>query len=510
MRRMRKPFVAVAIVAVAVVAAGLTHAWPFKRGHRDARPNLVVVLVDDQALNTFNRRVMPETFARVVDPGTRFSHGLAVPPLCCPYRAGLLTGQYPHNHGALKNDYALLREKENVLPVWLRRAGYRTGLVGELMNEHQNVLGDAGMPPGWDRVFLIHQAAYYGYSVNDQGELREFGYDADDYSTDVLNREATAFIQDAAATDRPFFLLLAHVAPHNSRTEGLRHPCHWRAPMSPPGYRDWGEFRDDPLPRPASFDEADIADKRAEKIVDAPRISPRGRELIRKELNCTKAAMRAVDRGIADLDQALDDADVADNTVVVYASDNGLFHGQHRLENKGLPYEPAWRVPMAIRAPARAIADAPSVVGDQASNIDLAPTFLELAHATPCDDLDGCRRIDGRSLMPLLQGQDPGAFRGRGVLSETGYARWHLDCRRYTAFRDRRWTLMRHNTWDPDARRCRRLGEELYDRWRDPEELDNRLAGPIASQVRREHRNLSQRLDRLEDCSGHDGPVPCE
>jgi N-acetylglucosamine-6-sulfatase len=146
MRRLRKPLAAVAIVAVAVVAAGLTHAWPFKRAKPDDRPNVVVVLVDDQALNTFNRRVMPETFARVVDPGTRFRNGLAVPPLCCPYRAGLLTGQYPHNHGALKNDYSLLREKDNVLSAWLERAGYRTGLVGELMNQHQRCWARRGSP----------------------------------------------------------------------------------------------------------------------------------------------------------------------------------------------------------------------------------------------------------------------------------------------------------------------------------------------------------------------------
>jgi N-acetylglucosamine-6-sulfatase len=275
MSRLRNPLAAVAILAAALVTAGLTHAWPFKRAKPDDRPNVVVVLVDDQALNTFNPRVVPETFARVVDPGTRFRNGLAVPPLCCPYRAGLLTGQYPHNHGALKNDYSLLREKDNVLSVWLERAGYRTGLVGELMNEHQKVLGETGIPPGWDRVFLIHQAAYYDYTVNDQGELREFGYDDADYSTDVLNRAAAEFIRDAADGERPFFLLLAHVAPHNSRTEALRHRCHWHAPMSPPGHHDWLEFRDDPLPRTASFNEADITDKRAEKIADAPRIGPR-------------------------------------------------------------------------------------------------------------------------------------------------------------------------------------------------------------------------------------------
>ncbi len=112
-------------------------------------PNFVMILVDDQAMNTFKPAYMPRTFDDIVDQGTRFRNGIAAPPLCCPDRAGILTGQYPHNHGVFSNipGYPDLRDPQDTLPVWLQRAGYHTGLVGKYMNHYTAVRRPALLRP---------------------------------------------------------------------------------------------------------------------------------------------------------------------------------------------------------------------------------------------------------------------------------------------------------------------------------------------------------------------------
>ena len=117
-------------------------------------PNFLIVLSDDQAQNSFKPAYMPHTFADIVDQGTRFLNGVAAPPLCCPDRAGILTGQYPHNHGVFSNDpgYPTLRDPGDTLPVWLSQAGYRTGFVGKFLNGYGRY-NKAPPAPGFDSWF---------------------------------------------------------------------------------------------------------------------------------------------------------------------------------------------------------------------------------------------------------------------------------------------------------------------------------------------------------------------
>src|SRR4051812_28499432 len=143
------------LVALATLAIGIdARAGAGREGAMAAAgqpPNFLVVLVDDQSMNSFKRAYMPRTFDRIVDRGTRFPSGVAAPPLCCPDRAGTLTGQYPHNHGVFTNTpgYASLRQPRNTLPVWLQRAGYRTGFVGKFLNGYTDVAGPTPAP-GFD------------------------------------------------------------------------------------------------------------------------------------------------------------------------------------------------------------------------------------------------------------------------------------------------------------------------------------------------------------------------
>src|SRR3954466_6567886 len=160
-------------------------------------PNFLIVLADDQAQNSFKRAYMPRTFANIVNAGTRFPDGVAAPPLCCPDRAGILTGQYPHNHGVFSNDpgYPSLRDPQNTIPVWLQRAGYRTGFVGKYLNHYTDEAG-ASPPPGVDTWFgAVGPPRYYYYDVSVDGEFRHFGTDRSAYSTDVFTRKARLFLR---------------------------------------------------------------------------------------------------------------------------------------------------------------------------------------------------------------------------------------------------------------------------------------------------------------------------
>ena len=133
-------------------APGLANAAP-----GGGRPNIVLIQTDDQAYKQLTRRAMPRTKRLLGRRGTSFTDYIVSTPQCCPSRASLITGQYPHNHGATSNmvGYPGLVDKGNVLPVWLREAGYRTIHVGKFMNGYDRFTGPAQVPPGWNQWRLV-------------------------------------------------------------------------------------------------------------------------------------------------------------------------------------------------------------------------------------------------------------------------------------------------------------------------------------------------------------------
>src|SRR5436190_23108709 len=250
-------------------------------------PNFVVILMDDQGQNSFQARYMPQTFRWIVDPGTDFVDGLAAPPLCCPDRAGFLTGDYPHNSGVFSNHpgYSTLRAKANTLPVWLSRAGYRTATIGKYLNHYY---GEEGLKPapGWGTWFAqTNREQYYDYAISDGGVERHYGSDRSDYSTDVFTRRAINFIRGSAP--KPFFLWLPYNAPHGVKDPGPGCGSHNPAP---PTKSSLERFRHAPLPQPRSFNERDVADKPT-AIAKLPRINRRDLRHIQRGWRCTLATM---------------------------------------------------------------------------------------------------------------------------------------------------------------------------------------------------------------------------
>jgi len=451
-------------------------------------PNVVVVMVDDQSRVTFNRDVMPRTFDMIDDGGTEL-RGYALPPLCCPSRAGFLTGQYPHNHGVLANHWGMLKDPENTLPDWLDAAGYRTGFFGKYLNRFTPSPKPA---TGFDSWFEIRNAGYYEYKYSDNGKPETAGDDGADYSTTVLTQRSLAFLYEKS--EAPFFLYTSYVAPHTRKSD---HPtCGNKSPE--PLDRDWQQFRDAPIELPAGYNEQDVSDK-PRSVRNLKALPDRYARIEKDHLRCTMAAMRAVDRGVGDLRSAIDEIGAANNTVFIYLSDNGYYFGEHRIRGgKTFPYDEAARVPMVIDIPAHVLGEEPvAKVGKAVANIDVAPTILELAGVEPCRAVGDCRVMDGRSFAGLLRGDDEGWPDDRGLLMEVDRG-----CYAYGG------VIRRNETYiefpGPNFEQCGRSQRELYDSSTDPAQLQSLLQHPT-EEARARARVLREELGRLSRCRGIEG-----
>jgi N-acetylglucosamine-6-sulfatase len=501
--------------AILVVALGpgfalqdrLPHTPAVARAAAIGRPNIVLIQSDDQTYRQLTRRAMPNTKRLLARHGTRFTDYIATTAQCCPSRASLITGQYAHNHGVTSNNvgYPGLVDKSNVLPVWLRRAGYRTIHVGKFLNGYERfVRPNSVVPPGWDQWHsVLGSREYYRYHLYVNGRVVRHGTRRRDNITRVLNRRAATLTKRYAARRQPFYLQLDARAPHDSRQRDPFGHC-GRQPI--PEARDEGLFRNEPLPRPRSFNEADMTDK-PPFISTAPKLGRVDRALVKKHWRCALASLRGVDRGVGKIYDAVKDAGELKKTVFIFVSDNGQFYGEHRLKTgKVLPYEEALRLPLLIRAPKRYLAGASLVrkVGRPVGNIDLAPTILDFAHAQPCAGAGGCRTMDGRSLVPLLtrSGQWPG---GRGLLVEYRVA----DAGRYATcdfagIRTRDDLYVRHlRVVNPATGQCVPTDQrERYDLKHDRLELHNLCPGGDRCPTGSRQAELEALLSELRNCAG--------
>jgi arylsulfatase A-like enzyme len=223
----------------------------------------------------------------------------------------------------------------------------------------------------------------FNYVLNENGRPVRYRMQPSDYGTDVYAGKAAAFIKKTAADGNPFFIYLAVYAPHAPATPAPRHAA---------------LFADARAPRTASFNEEDVGDKPA-YIRNRRRLGPRALnaidDLYRKRLQ----SLQAVDEAVAALVEALRTTGQLERTFIVFASDNGFHMGQHRLQSgKQTPYEEDIHVPLVVRGPG---VSANRKVGQLTGNVDLAPTFAEIAGAQIPDF------VDGRSLLPLLKGTAP-------------------------------------------------------------------------------------------------------
>jgi N-acetylglucosamine-6-sulfatase len=463
---------AAAVVLALAVAAGVTRtdgaAAPTGGA---ARPNVVVIMTDDQTVESV--RAMTNVRALLAGEGVTFANSFASYALCCPSRATFLSGQYAHNHGVMGNQPPLggsaRLDHANTLAVWLQRAGYRTVHVGKFLNGYGR---DATppVPPGWTEWYgSVDPSTYrfFGYTLNENGALRGYGTDPASYQGDVYAAKAVELVQRLTPQSQPFFLSLAFLAPHSGGPREPGDPANQATPVPAPRHRN--RFASEPLPQPPSFNEADVSDKPA-AIGNRRLLGPRRIAAVRENYQQRLESLLAVDEAVARVVAALRAAGELDRTLIVFTSDNGFLHGEHRIPSgKVVVYEPSVRVPLILRGPGVARG---RVQRDLVTNVDLAATILDAANAK------AGRRLDGRSLLPLAR--DRNRRYGRDVLLETSS---------YSAIRTPRFKYVEHRSGE----------QELYDLAADPDELVSRHGDPVLAELKAE---LARRLARLRTCSG--------
>src|SRR5215216_3354212 len=467
------------LLSGACLALGFFLSGELERGSIEAvgRPNIIFIIADD--LDAASVSKVPSLTEYMADKGITFDNAFVTSALCCPSRATILTGQYPHNHlvrtnvpprGGFKTFRELGRES-STLATWLDDAGYETALFGKYLNGYGKI-GRNHVPAGWDE--------WYGTvddtQLNQNGQL--VTYQADTYLDDALSGLAQNFVSRQERKDAPFFVYLSVHAPHAPAKPALRHEG-LRAPRTP------------------SFDEADVSDKPGwvrnlsldsaeEKRID---------ELYSKRLK----TMAAVGEMIGGLLRTLEQTGKLDNTYVVLTSDNGYHMGQHRLGlGKQTAYEEDIRVPLMIRGPGLpAGASRDEIV----LNNDFAPTFADLAGLPPPAS------VDGRSFASLLdrtQRNDPASWRTAFEIrnwdnkrNETSY-RDVMPVPPYRAVRTQRYLYVEYKAGE----------RELYDLRKDPYELHSLHDSADPDLISK----LDARLDALRDCAGkgcrtaEDGP----
>ncbi len=371
----------------------------------------------------------------------------------------------------------------------MQEAGYRTIHIGKYLNGYTEVNG-LEPAPGWDRWMTMVRSNYVDPSFSVDGKQIFPG----EYLTSWINDRATESIDRYAPKRKPFYLQIDHFGPHiGSGQEGGR--CD-NAPVPAP--EDIGLFTDATAPVNPATEETDLSDK-PEFISSKPPPTQAEQDRADRFYGCALATLQSVDRGVAEVVDALRRNGELGSTMIVFWSDNGLDYGEHRIQlAKGLPYEEQLRVPFVIKPPSDfprrfrsgAELDAP------VANIDLAPTILGLTRAEPCLGKRECRRMDGRSLLPLLEGRRPGwtGSRAIGTYFAVNYDAYVRSCE-WVGFRTPELSLTEHLQLPaPGSDLCEPASEyELYDLEQDPFQLEN-LATPSGRQVKR--------LQRIARCSG--------
>jgi arylsulfatase A-like enzyme len=402
--------------------------------------------------------------------------------LCCPSRASIFTGEFPHNTGVLSNtapsggypSFQAHGDQAHTFAVSLARAGYRTGFFGKYLNGY-NPATHPRNPPGWSQWGAVDGHGYreYGYNMSVNGKIVHHGDQPSDYLTSVLDRMSQRFIRSSASGGTPFALEVATFSPHSPYVA---------APS------DLDKYPNLRMPRTPAFDTHPANAPRW--LADRPPLTSaqikRGQSIFRKRVRC----VQSVDRMLIHLQTALQDVHQLANTVFVFSSDNGFHIGEHGLTaGKLTAFETDVNVPLVVAGPG---ITAGSVSSASMENIDLAPTFDGLA-GTPIPS-----SVDGHSAVPLLHGRSVpwrtlAAVEHYAVKQKPGDPDYQGPSAgrlpSYKALRSSSFTYVEY------ARGQR----EYYDRTRDPYELDNMYRDV----PRRTINDLHRELAALSQCSGY-------
>ncbi len=455
-------------------------------------PNVLILSTDDQRHDSFsiagNRILQTPNMDRIGAGGIRFSEAFCTNSLCAPSRASLLTGLYSHVHGVMTNgdgevnrNQPGLRDDQTTFVHLLRQAGYETAMIGKW-----HIRSD---PAGFDHwAILPGQGAYFDPDLIVNGGRARFRGHVDD----VVGDQALAFLRTRDA-GRPFCMICQFKSPHRN----------WL-----PAPRFEHAFDDIEIPEPSTFNDTLEGRPEAVRLTDLgvavmPDFASRGvppplppdarkRGNFQAMVKNIYRVLLSVDENVGRILDYLDAEGLAENTVVLYTSDNGFFHGEHGFFDKRLMYEPSLRIPMMVRFPERVrpgLVDSSHMV----LNVDIAPTVLDLC------GLPAPRWMQGRSVVPLLEGGDGTAWRDAFFYEYFEYPASHC-VRKHRGVRTARWKLIQY--WEQPEE------WEMYDLELDPHEVNNLAGNPGHAAGQRSLQDLMARLRREVGSVDPPGPAP--
>jgi N-acetylglucosamine-6-sulfatase len=432
----------VTAVLLASVVVLLTAIGSVRAVAAAERPNILFVMTDDQPIRD-TMGAMPEVRGRVRDMGMTLPNSYVSESLCCPSRASVLRGQYPHNTGVVTNGglptFRARGEESNTVAKWLGRQGYSRALVGKYMNGYNA----SYVAPGWSYWYAKADASTSGQKVNDNGRVIDYAGKPGNWG-DRFKASAMGYLDRKTdqASDGPFALFFWTGQPHLRANDYADRysKMYSKATLNP---------------KP-SFDEGDVSDK-PQWVRNLGRISDQERSQIRQWHRNQLRSVRQVDDTVGAMLDLLRKRGELDNTYVVFTTDNNTHMGEHRWFGyhgaKSTAYEEAANVPMFVRGPG---IRAGSTSGRLVLNNDLAPTFAQIAGGTAPPF------VDGRSVLPVWKGS---ATTWRTAIMNERPVKDGNPVPPYHAAITPRYTYVEYGT----------SGEkELYDRNSDPYELRSR------------------------------------
>lgn len=467
-------------------------------------PNIIFIMSDDHAFQAISAYGGPladlaptPNIDRIAKAGMLFNRCMVTNSICGPSRATILTGLYSHLNGFIDNTIGSEFDfSQETYAKALQRSGYKTAVIGKLH------LG--GTPTGFNYYDILPgQGKYYNPTfINQEGE-----YSMEGYATDIITEKTVSWLESVKDSTQPFMVMMWHKAPHRN----------WE-----PGPNELGMYEDITFPEPSTlFDDYSGGRKAAAlnnmtiantmtmesdlKMSDEPRRglndqqlnawkkvydpiyteykkrNPTGADLTKfkyqRYMRDYLACIAAVDKSVGKVLDYIQENGLEDNTVVIYSSDQGFYLGEHGWFDKRWMYKESLRTPLLIQWPG--VVSAGSVNNDLVSNLDFGETILDLA------GLDIPKEMQGRSMVPILNGQTPSDWRKAHYYHYYEHPSEHNVMRHYGITTDK-YKLI-HFYYDIDE-------WELYDLDKDPMEMHNVYNDPAYEAIQTE---LHQQVEDL-------------
>jgi len=486
------------------------------------RPNIIYIMSDDHAYQAISAygSVLNKTpnIDRLANEGMIFQNAFVTNSICAPCRAVILTGKYSHLNSVWDN-VCVFDTAQVTFPELLQKAGYQTAIIGKWHLKSE--------PTGFDFwKILPGQGQYYNPDfITPEGRKQIEGY-----VTDIITDVAIEWLKNGRDKSKPFMMMYHHKAPHREWLPGPDHLTMYDGvnfPEPPTLFDDYStrgsaarqqemtilnhmSLSGDLKIKPDDVDTINQKDNwtiNAYKnnygrmndeqcrnwdaaynpiVEDFKNNPPQGNDLLKwkyqRYLHDYLACIASVDDNVGRLLDYLDETGLDENTIVIYASDQGFYLGEHGWFDKRFMYEESLRTPLIVRWPGKIQPE--SKCDELVLNLDLAETFLDAAGVSIPEDMQG------KSLVPLLTGEKPGTWRDAIYYHYYEYPAVHMVKKHY-GIRTERYKLI-HFYYDVDE-------WELYDLQEDPNELNNLYGKEGYEQITSD---LKIKLEELRDQYG--------